>query len=147
MGPDRLFGPMSISASGMAAERLRMEVIANNIANAQTTRTPGGGPFRRQDVVFAAMPGISESSGSGRSGSLGGVKAVEVVDDPSPPVSVLIPGHPDADSTGHVMMPDVKLPYEMANLMTAMRAYEANLKAAQAYRQVSEQALAILRGS
>ncbi len=147
MGPDRLFGPLSISASGMSAERLRMEIIANNIANAQSTRTPSGQPFRRQDVVFAAEPDRPASLGTGQSGRTGGVRTVEIVDDASPYQRLYMPGHPDADGEGYVAFPNVHLPIEMVNLLTAMRPYEANLKAAQAYRQVSEQALSLMRGS
>jgi flagellar basal-body rod protein FlgC len=134
-----LFRPMSISASGMSAERLRMEIIANNLANAQSTRGPDGTPFRRQEVVFAT---------AGRDArSMEGVRVTDVIDDPSPYQRVYMPGHPDADDSGHVLMPNVQLPVEMVNLMTAMRSYEANLKAAQAYRQMNEQALVLLRGS
>jgi flagellar basal-body rod protein FlgC len=144
MTPDRLSGPLSISSSGMSAERLRMEVIANNIANAQSTRTASGGPFQRQEVVFAtADAGDTISTGSGP--GLGGVRAVEVIDDPSPAQRIFMPGHPDADQDGYVAFPNVHLPIEMVNLLTAMRSYEANLKAAQSYRQMSEQALALLR--
>lgn len=127
-----LFGGFGTSASGMSAERFRMEVIANNLANAHSTRSANGGPFRRQDVVFAEV--------------LGGVQAVDVVEDPSPLQRVYMPGHPDADREGFVSMPNVELPVEMVNLITAARAYEANLKAAQTFRQMNEQALALLRG-
>lgn len=141
MGVNPLFGSMSISASGMSAERLRMEIIANNLANAQSTRGPDGKPFRRQEVIF-------ESVGAGKGpGQYGGVRAVDVVDDPSPYQRVYMPGHPQADDTGHVEMPNVELPKEMVNLMTAMRSYEANLKAAQAFKQMNEQALVLMRGS
>src|SRR5579864_4544442 len=143
---DRFSGAFAISSSGMAAERLRMEVIANNIANAQSTRTAAGGPFQRQDVVFAAIDG-SVSTGSGEGPGLGGVKAVDIVDDPSPPQRIYMPGHPDADGEGYVAFPNVRLPIEMVNLLTAMRSYEANAKAAQAFRQMNEQALTLLRGS
>jgi flagellar basal-body rod protein FlgC len=144
---DRFSGAFAISSSGMAAERLRMEVIANNIANAQATRTAAGGPFHRQDVVFAAVDAGSVSTDSGSSSGLGGVKAVEIVDDPSPPQRIYMPGHPDADAEGYVAFPNVRLPIEMVNLLTAMRSYEANAKAAQAFRQMNEQALTLLRGS
>jgi len=148
VGQDFLFGAAAISASGMAAERLRMEVIANNIANAQSTRTPAGGPFRRQDVVFEAAlaeAGPGRSAAAAQAGGLGGVRTAEVVDDPSELPKVYNPGHPDADPDGFVTLPNVHLPVEMVNLMTASRAYEANLKAAVAFRQMNEQALALLR--
>lgn len=138
-----------ISASGLSAERLRMEVVANNIANAYSTRTPGGGPFRRQDVVFSAIMDEVLQRARGRAGvsttSLGGVVAEEIVDDPSDFQRIFSPGHPDADRDGYVSMPNVQLPIEMVNLMTANRAYEANLKVLQAFRQQAEQALLLIR--
>jgi flagellar basal-body rod protein FlgC len=139
-----LFAASAISGSGMSAERLRMEVVANNIANANSTRSANGGPYRRQDVVFAAV--LGDVRGPGGVPVLGGVQAVERVEDPSPLNRVYQPGHPDADADGFVLMPNVQLPIEMVNLMTAARAYEANLRAAQTFRQMNEQALGLLRG-
>ncbi len=140
-----LFAASSISASGMAAERLRMEVIANNLANANSTRSANGGPFRRQDVVFQAV--LDESIGKPTPASgLRGVAVVDVVDDQSELRTVYMPGHPDADRDGNVSLPNVHLPIEMVNLLTASRAYEANVRAVQTFRQLNEQALAILRG-
>ncbi len=138
-----LFAAGAISSSGMSAERLRMEVIANNIANANSTKSANGGPFRRQDVVFAEVLGRVQPGGLP---VLGGVQAVELVEDPTELPSVYMPGHPDADAEGFVRMPNVQLPVEMVNLLTAARAYEANLRAAQTFRQMNEQALALLRG-
>jgi flagellar basal-body rod protein FlgC len=138
-----LFAPAAISGSGMSAERLRMEVIANNIANANSTRSANGGPFRRQDVVFAEVLGAAHRDGSP---PLGGVQAVELVEDQTELPRVYMPGHPDADAEGFVRMPNVQLPIEMVNLLTAARAYEANLRAFQTFRQMNEQALGLLRG-
>jgi flagellar basal-body rod protein FlgC len=138
----QLFRTAAISASGLQAERQRMEVTANNIANAFSTRTAEGGPFRRQDVVFAA---VLNDVGEGRT-DLGGVRLEEIVNDPSPFHVVFMPGHPDADAQGNVRFPNVKLPLEMVNLVTASRAYEANVRAAQSFVQMSQQALTILRG-
>lgn len=137
------FAANAISGSGMSAERYRMEVIANNIANAQTTKSANGGPFRRQDVVFAEMVGTS----GGHSGlpNLRGVQAVDLVEDPSELPRFHMPGHPDADADGYVTMPNVHLPIEMVNLLTASRAYEANLRAAQTFKTMNEQALTLLR--
>src|SRR5262245_38728286 len=114
MGFDRLFGSDAISSSGMSAERMRMEVIANNLANAQTTRGPNGGPYRRQDVIFEAAIGEHR-------GGPNGVRAVEVVDDQSELPRVFNPGHPDADADGMLTLPNVQIPIEMVNLMTATR--------------------------
>jgi flagellar basal-body rod protein FlgC len=145
MAFNEFLGAAVISGSGMSAERFRMEVVANNIANANATRSANGGPFRRQDVVFAEVLGAARHGGDGMP-TLRGVQAVEVVEDPTPLPRIYMPGHPDADAEGFVSMPNVQLPIEMVNLMTASRAYEANLRAAQTFRQMNEQALALLRG-
>ena len=145
MGFENLLVGGNISASGLSAERLRMEVIANNIANAMATRTSTGGPFRRQDVLFEAV--MSEFSGDGALAlpDLGGVRIVGVATDQSELPRIHDPGHPDADADGFVTMPNVFLPIEMVNLMTASRAYEANLKVLQNLRQQLEQTLTLLR--
>jgi flagellar basal-body rod protein FlgC len=144
---DDLLASTNISASGLSAERLRMEVVANNIANAYSTRSANGGPFRRQDVVFAAVLNerLRKLGGSGKD-TLGGVRVLGVVDDPSAFSLVHQPGHPDADAEGYVLMPNVHLPIEMVNLITASRAYEANLRVLQSFRQMGEQALTLARG-
>lgn len=139
-----LFAAGAISGSGMSAERFRMEVIANNIANANSTRSANGGPFRRQDVVFAEA--LGDAMRPDGAVALRGVQATEVVEDQSELPRVFMPGHPDADAEGFVRMPNVQLPIEMVNLLTASRAYEANLRAAQTFRQMNEQALTLLRG-
>ncbi|MBI3408773.1 MAG: flagellar basal body rod protein FlgC [Planctomycetes bacterium] len=147
MGLEHIFASANVSASGLSAERLRMEIVANNIANAHSTRTAGGGPYRRQDVVFSAI--LNEQlRGRGRPLGLrgGGVEVFAVIDDQSEFPQIFQPGHPDAGSDGLVQMPNVQVPLEMVNLITANRAYEANLKVLQAFRQQSEQALSILRG-
>ena len=148
MGFDTSLSAFNISASGLTAERLRMEVVANNIANAAVTRTPEGGAYRRKDVVFetalnATGPG---PRGTVESSGLAGVRTVGIVDDVSEMPRRYEPGHPDADSEGFVTMPNVNLPMEMVNLITATRAYEANLKAAQSFIDMNQQALSILRG-
>ncbi|MBI5756903.1 MAG: flagellar basal body rod protein FlgC [Planctomycetales bacterium] len=148
MGFDTALGALNVSASGLNAERLRMEIVANNIANASATRTPNGGPFRRQDIVFeTVLNGSGTVNGSWpEAQKLGGVRAVEIVEDQSEMPRVLNPGHPDADADGFVTMPNVNLPIEMVNLITATRAYEANLRAAQSFLEMSQQALSLVRG-
>jgi flagellar basal-body rod protein FlgC len=141
---DDLLSSTGISASGLTAERLRMEVIANNIANAFSTRTPAGGPFRRQEVVFAAVLKDRLNAASGQ--QLGGVQAAELVEDPSEFIRVYNPGHPEADANGYVSMPNVRLPNEMVNLITASRAYEANIKVLQTFQKMADQALTLARG-
>lgn len=144
MGFDTLFKADAISGSGMSAERYRMEVVANNIANAQTTKSANGGAYRRQDVVFAEV--LGNANRSDKLPDLRGVQAVEVVEDPSDLPVIYNPAHPDADANGFVKMPNVQLPIEMVNLLTAARAYEANAKASQTFKQMNEQALTLLRG-
>lgn len=142
----RMLSSPQISASGLSAERQRMEVIANNIANAYTTRSLSGGPYRRQQVLFAeALDAVA--SGPPAPGALQGVRVLGVEPDMTELPKVLQPGHPDADDLGFVQMPNVQLPNEMVDLITASRAYEANLKALQMFRQMTEQALSLLRGA
>jgi flagellar basal-body rod protein FlgC len=138
-----LFQASAISGTGMSAERFRMETIANNIANANSTKSANGGPYRRQDVVFAEVLGGAAGDGMP---ILGGVQAVDLVEDQSELPRIYMPGHPDADAEGMVTMPNVNLPIEMVNLLTASRAYEANLRAAQTFRTMNEQALILIRG-
>lgn len=148
MGFDTALAAFNISASGLTAERLRMEVVANNIANAAVTRTPEGGPYRRKDVVFetAISTQAPAPRGSMASSGLAGVRTVGIIEDASELPRRYDPGHPDADPDGFVTMPNVNLPIEMVNLITATRAYEANLKAAQSFIDMNQQALAIVRG-
>ena len=147
MAFDDLLVSGNISASGMTAERTRLEIIANNVANALSTRTASGGPFRRQDVLFEAVMRDQMNGANGPQGSRvgGGVRVVGIQDDMSDMPRVHDPGHPDADSDGFVTMPNVSIPIEMVNLMTASRAYEANLKVLQTLRQQLEQALTLLK--
>ena len=108
-----MFDALTISSTGMSAERLRMDVIAENLANADTTRTQGGGPYRRQEVVLAAGGTVSFGD------VLGGVQVAGIVSDPTPPRKVYDPGHPDADKNGYVTMPNVNPVNEMVDLITA----------------------------
>ena len=137
---------MAISGSALTAGRLRLDVIANNIANANTTRTAQGGPYRRQTVVLAhrgeqiqwMFPGMDPQSGEfkGR-----GVRVVGIAQDNSPFKRMYNPGHPDADANGYVSLPNVNTVTEMVDLMAATRAYEANVAAIGAARQMAQRAL------
>jgi len=146
MSMSQILSGMEISASGLTGERLRMEVAANNIANMHSTRSADGGPYQRQQVTFSAA--MNQVLGSAKNGveNLKGVHVVGVTSDPSKGPLIHDPGHPDADETGHVQMPNVNLSHEMVDLMTAGRAYEANLKSLETFRQMTEQALSLLRG-
>lgn len=147
MSLDNMFSTINISGSGLGAERLRMEIIANNIANASSTRTPEGGPFRRQDVVFNTV--LKEAVGERATKDIqkmAGVKATQIVEDQSELPRLYNPGHPHADAEGFVTMPNVHLPIEMVNLVTATRSYEAGLKVISSFRDMSERAIRVLEG-
>jgi flagellar basal-body rod protein FlgC len=147
MSMNRLLTTSQISASGLAAERQRMEVIANNIANANTTRSITGGPYRRQQMLFSEAFDMALSDGKFNPHGMHGVRVKGVEGDKTEFPKVYNPGHPDADEQGMVEMPNVHLPNEMVDLITASRAYEANLKALHQFRQMTEQTLALLRGT
>jgi flagellar basal-body rod protein FlgC len=131
-----------ISSSGLEAENIRMQVAANNAANAQTTRGPDGKTFRRKEVVFAAEMKRA-MNGQHKVSDLHGVRVDQVVDDPRPPTRVYRPGHPDADQDGYVNMPNVNPMEEMVNMMSASRAYEANLAAIKNVTDMARKALEI----
>jgi flagellar basal-body rod protein FlgC len=141
------YNSIEISASGLSAERLAMDVIANNIANANTTHAPGGGAFKRQLVVFGEKAGDSEQSAGAESAtsSGGGVQALGIVNDNSPDRLVFDPSNPDADARGYVHYPNVSVVKEMVDMMAASRAYEANVSAIQESRNMTNAALNLLR--
>ncbi len=167
-----------ISASGLTAERLRMDVIANNIANANTTRTPGGGPYMREIVSFvprgahaANQPainpfedlvksvvarvqfkfpwmlaaGVQATMPEGATSDLAGVRVAGLTRDMTPPKLMYDPGHPDADKNGYVAMPNVNVVKEMVDMISASRAYEANVSAINAGKSMMTKALDIGR--
>lgn len=135
---------IEVSASGLSAERLTMDVIANNIANANTTRTPQGGAFKRQLVVYGEKGGETGDASEGDAPG-GGVEALGIVQDNSPDRLVFDPGNPDADGRGYVHYPNVQIVKEMVDLMSASRAYQANVTAIQESRNMSNAALGLLR--
>jgi flagellar basal-body rod protein FlgC len=132
------FSSIDISSSGLFAQRVRLDAIASNIANVNTTRTDKGGPYRRQEVVFRAHSGGLQSGN-------GGVQVDEVMDDPAPPKIVHDPSHPDAGADGNVAMPNVNIVEEMVDMVTATRAYEANVQAITAAKSMVSKALEIGR--
>ncbi|NLM40623.1 MAG: flagellar basal body rod protein FlgC [Firmicutes bacterium] len=140
------FRAFRISASGLTAERLRMDIIANNLANAETTRTPEGGPYRRQTPVFAPILDQAMQPRFSRKGQVGqGVRVVGIVSDDSDPRLVYDPQHPDANADGYVAMPNVNVVQEMVDLISATRAYEANITALNAAKTMAQRALEIGR--
>ena len=164
-----LFGMMESSGQAMEAERVRAEVVAANMANAETTHTAEGGPYHRQEVVFAANQGdpafldaMNSAAGDGAAGKFGGglapalampgsatvapgVTVAGIVADPSPPLKRYDPGHPDADADGYVEYPDINPVTEMVDLMGASRAYGLNGSAVQAEKGMIESALEIAK--
>ena len=142
-----LFGALDISASGLTAERLRMNVTAENLANAQTTRATDGGPYKRKLVVLEEANGSSArpSFGTQLDGAMNGVKVAQVSQDSAPDRLVYDPSHPDADERGYVHMPNVNPVTEMVDLISASRSYEANVTAMQTAKQMYSKTLDILR--
>lgn len=141
------YSSVEISASGLSAERLAMDVIANNIANANTTHTPGGGAFKRQLVVFGQKPGGPSAADDGNpaSGGQGGVEVLGITQDQTPDRLVFDPSNPDADARGYVHYPNISVVKEMVDMMAASRAYEANVSAMQEARNMTNAALNILK--
>ena len=140
MNLNQIFVAADISASGLQAERLHMEVVANNIANQQTTRTANGEPYRRQQVLLTNL-----AEDGGRPDTLSGVRVEAITSDPTPFRSVYDPGHPHANEQGQVQLPNVDLPHEMVDLLVASRAYESNLKSLETFKQITKQTLSLLR--
>jgi flagellar basal-body rod protein FlgC len=149
-----MFDAFDISASALTAERMRMDVTAENLANAQTTRTANGGPYRRKEVVLQEV-----AQGGGFAGNLraamgangshpprpGGVEVAGIAEDSTPNKMVYDPGHPDANAQGYVAMPNVDSVTEMVDLISASRSYEANVTAMQSAKQMFTKTLDLLR--
>ena len=128
-----LFSVLSVSASGMAAQRTRAALLVENIANSETTRTPDGGPYRRKDAIFSSEE-VGSAFGSELQAQLGGeqltgVKVAGISLDTSAPEKRYMPGHPDADAQGYVALPKVNPAEDMVDLMGANRSYQANVAA------------------
>ncbi|KXG77605.1 Flagellar basal-body rod protein FlgC [Fervidicola ferrireducens] len=144
-----IFRAMEISASGLTAQRLRMDVISNNIANVNTTRTEQGGPYRRKRVIFQEKRpdfNFKEILNDSLSKAVGeGVRVVAIEEDPAPFKLVYDPSHPDADDNGYVRMPNVNIVTEMVDMISATRSYEANVTAINAAKSMISKALEIGR--
>jgi len=143
-----LFSVLSVSASGMAAQRERAALLVENLANAETTRTPEGGPYRRKDVIFASEPVSSPFSSVFQSqiGPAGtGVRVAEVIEDAREPEKRYLPGHPDADAEGYVAFPRINPAEDMVDLMSATRGYQANVAAMAAIKDMIQRSIELLR--
>ena len=143
------FSSLDVSSSALKAERTRMNLIAGNMANANSTRTAEGGPYKRKDAVFTALqpdsPSFGQTLSSLGAGSPEGVEVTSIIEDQSPPRLQYDPTHPDADAKGFVAMPNVNIIEEMADMITASRAYEANITAAQAAKAMAMKTLELGR--
>ena len=144
-----MFDALNVSATGLTAERLRMDVTAENLANAQTTRGADGQPYRRKEVVLSEVQqggfGSQLAKAVGAGSQPGGVEVSGITQDQTPGKLVYDPGHPDADAKGYVRMPNVDTVAEMVDLISASRAYEANVTAMNAAKQMFTKTLDILR--
>ena len=141
---------MNVVGSGLTAQQLRLDVVSENITNRTTTRTEGGGAYRRKMVVFEAegerspfQAALDRALGRGASCTAGGVRVTEIVEDPSDFKLVYDPEHPDANAEGYVEMPNVDLMQEMADAMAASQAYSANVTAFNVLKQVAAKGLEI----
>lgn len=130
----RVFRSIDTAASGLTAHRVMMDVISENLANVNTTRTPEGGPYRRKVPVFSEA--LAQA----------GVEVQEIAEDETPPRLQYEPGHPDADEKGYVAYPNVSVVREMADMMAASRAYEANLETVKSAKSMWESAIDLLKG-
>ena len=143
-----LFSLLSVSSSGMAAQRTRAELLVENLANSETTRTAEGGPYRRKDVVFASQPQDSPFSAVFNR-ELGpqvtGVTVADIVEDSREPERRYVPGHPDADAAGYVAFPRINPAEDMVDLMSATRSYQANIAAISAVKDMIRQSIDLLR--
>ena len=137
---------MNVSSSALLAERTRMNLISGNLANASTTRTPEGGPYRRKDAVFAATSpegGFGRALDGASARNVSRVEVQQIIEDQNPPRMQYDPNHPDADAQGYVALPNVNVVEEMADMISATRAYEANVTAVQAAKSMAMKTLEI----
>jgi flagellar basal-body rod protein FlgC len=143
-----LFSALSVSASGMSAQRARTELLVENLANSDTTRTPEGGPYRRKDAVFTSDPSVTQFSAlfeSEMNPGGTGVRVAQVVTDTSEPEKRYLPGHPDADQDGYVAFPKLNPAEDMVDLLGASRSYQANVAAISAVKDMIQRSLELFR--
>jgi flagellar basal-body rod protein FlgC len=140
-----VFSAFEVAASGLSAERVRMNTIASNLANARTTRTADGGPYKRLDPVFEAKP-LAQAAGAGGVGrAVSAVGVQRIAEDQRDPMQVYEPGHPDADPRGYVSYPNVNVVSEMVDMIAASRAYEAGITSVESVKTMARSALQIGR--
>ena len=144
-----MLGTLEISSSSLSAQRMRMKVIASNIANVNTTRTPQGGPYRRKDVIFGALPAeknfLEELKAQKTNSGIRHVKVLGVIEDTRAPKMAYKPNHPDANEEGYLAMPNIDISEEITNMMISRRSFEASVAAMNATKQMITKALEIGR--
>ena len=140
-----LFAALQVSASGMQAERMRAETLVENMANAETTRTPEGGPYKRKDVVFSSELQESPFSAVFQNELATGVTVSEITEDNSPPDMRYLPNHPDANAQGYVAFPKMNPAEDMADLLNTTRSYQANIAAMTAVKDMITHSIDLLR--
>jgi flagellar basal-body rod protein FlgC len=143
-----LFSVLSVSASGLAAQRTRAELLVQNLANSETTRTPEGGPYRRQDAIFQTAPQTSPFSAvfqTEMAQGVNGVEVSEIVQDTSEPEKRYMPGHPDADAEGYVAFPKINPAEDMVDLLSAQRGFQANVAAMAAIKDMITHSIDLMR--
>ena len=140
-----LFSALSVSSSGMSAQRTRAELLVENLANSETTRTPGGGPYRRKDAVFTTTSEGSPFSSVFQDQMSTGVGIAEIIQDDREPERRYMPGHPDADKDGYVAFPRINPAEDMVDLLGASRGYEANVAAISAVKDMINRSIDILK--
>jgi flagellar basal-body rod protein FlgC len=140
-----LFTSLQVSASGLAAQRARAEVLVENMANAETTRTPEGGPYRRKDVVFSTDLQATPFSAVFQNELATGVRVSDVTVDDRPPELRYMPGHPDADASGYVAFPRMNPAEEMVDLMNASHSYQGNVAAMSAVKDMINKSIDLMK--
>ena len=140
-----VFSALEVAASGLGAQRVRMNTIASNLANVHTTRTPEGGPFKRLDPVFEAAAVDGTTDAFAAESGVSRVNVASIAQDQRPGMLVYEPGHPDANAQGYVEYPNVNAVEEMVNMITASRAYEAGVTSIESVKQMARSALGIAR--
>lgn len=140
-----LFSSLSVSASGMSAQRTRAELLVQNLANSETTRTPDGGPYRRRDAVFTTQEQLSPFSAAFQSEISTGVGVTDIIQDDRPPVRRYLPGHPDADEDGYVAFPNINPAEDMVDLLSASRGYNSNVAAMSAIKDMINRSIDLMK--
>ena len=143
-----LLSVMSVSASGMTAQRTRAELLVENLANSETTRTPDGGPYRRKDAIFSSSPEASPFGAifqTEMSSQVNGVEVSDVIEDQSEGQKRYLPSHPDANADGYVEFPNVNPAEDMADLLSASRGYGANVAAMAAIKDMILHSIDLLK--